>query len=118
MKIAVLCKSPLLQNSLELFLSGYLSSLKQCDAVISDFEIQTEKPIVSVGYENCDIYKPFTRAQLFMTLEQRFEHKTYEQENVSQEKIEISIIQSEIERLTDKYKNDILQLIKKHYEGQ
>lgn len=126
MKIAIVCKSPLLQKSLELFLSNYLSSTKRCDAIVSDFDIQTDKPVISVGYENCDIGKPFTRAQLFKVLEDRFEHNTYEQEDVScatvvqnnSQEIDLSIIQREIEELTDRYKNDLLRLIKKHYENR
>ena len=122
MKIAILCKSPLLQKSLELFLSNYLSSVKKCDAVISDFEVETDKPVLSVGYENCDIDKPFTKTQLFMTLEKRFDRNIYEQEDMPEKiadehksDIDLSIIENELEELTDKYKSDILQLIKKYY---
>ena len=39
MKVAIQCESALLQRSLELFLEGHLSSLKQCDIVIRDTKI-------------------------------------------------------------------------------
>ena len=42
MKIAVECKSPLLQKSLELFLEQYLSSVKQCDIVVRDKECMND----------------------------------------------------------------------------
>ena len=42
MKVAVECKSPLMQKSLEMFLQNHLSTLKQCDIVIRD-EHEAEK---------------------------------------------------------------------------
>ena len=36
MKIAIVCESELLQKSLEIYLKEYLSSLSDCDFVISD----------------------------------------------------------------------------------
>ena len=43
LKIAVECKSPLLQKSLEVFLSKHLSTVKQCDILIKDEKVPNNK---------------------------------------------------------------------------
>ena len=65
-KVAVQCDSPLLQRSLELFLEGQLSSIRQCDILIRDKDIRDDnRPTFVIGAtESADLIKPFSKAQL------------------------------------------------------
>ena len=74
MKVAVECKSPLLQKSLELFLSKYLSSIKQCDIVVRDEECLDDKRCFYISSdENSDLTKPFSKSQLILALQNRYQ---------------------------------------------
>ncbi|SQB98993.1 hypothetical protein [Helicobacter fennelliae] len=65
MKIAIVCESELLQKSLEIYLKEYLSSLSDCDFVISDYNASDLKPLCLVGNgQNAHIKKPFTQLSL------------------------------------------------------
>ncbi|MDQ7059640.1 MAG: hypothetical protein Q9M43_00305 [Sulfurimonas sp.] len=58
MKIAVECKSPLLQKSLEMFLVKYLSSRKLCDILIRDTQCLNEERCFYIsGTEDADLKK-------------------------------------------------------------
>ena len=61
MKIAVECKSPLLQKSLELFLDRYLTTSSRCDIIVSDVECLNDKRCFYIGTgEKVDLLKPFS----------------------------------------------------------
>jgi len=83
MKIAVQCNSPLLQKSLEIFLEKYLCSVNRCDVVIRDEECLNEERCFYIGNnESADLKKPFSKAQLILALERRYdEHHIQRDEN-------------------------------------
>jgi len=100
MKIAILCDSLLLKNSLEIFLKDYISSYKNCDIVISDKKIDTDKLLAIISSSSdADIKKPFSKSSLLIDLK-----KIYKKENNKT---------SQIEKLDNK--KDI-GLIKEFYE--
>ena len=69
MKIALKCNSPLLQKSLEIFLKEYKADIKECDFVVSDYDMQVGKPIFLVSHsENANQKIPFTRDMLHSSL--------------------------------------------------
>ena len=73
MKVAVECKSPLMQKSLEMFLQNHLSTLKQCDIVIRDIKcLNDERCFYISSDDNADLIKPFSKAQLILALEARY----------------------------------------------
>ncbi|QFR48625.1 hypothetical protein FJR48_02335 [Sulfurimonas lithotrophica] len=122
MRVAVECKSPLLQKSLETFLKKYLSSNKQCDILIRDEECLGDERCFFIGTKNgADLLKPFSKSQLILALENRYKtlDKT-EQEPVEEFEVEESmnfeILQKRIEFLTKKYQEDIINSIKAFYE--
>ncbi len=122
MKIAVVCKSPLLQKGLELFLQNHLSIMKHCDLVVCDVKIDTDTACLYISQEDADLKKPFTKAELFLAIEQKLNEATncdtYE-DNVlkpSEQKVNFSILQERIEQLTLEYQNNILKVIKLFYE--
>jgi hypothetical protein len=125
LKIAIQCDSPLLQRSLELFLDGYLSSLRQCDILIRDKEIQDDEHttfVIGVN-ESSDLIKPFSKAQLLHSLNQKFDFQKQLpiplQElslPASEEGVSFEILERHIDKLTREYQGNILKAIRAFYE--
>ncbi len=126
MKVAVECQSPLLQKSLELFLVNYLSSLKQCDIVVRDIECLNDERCFYVSNKpNADLIKPFSKSQLILALESRFEELKSDEVEPEVEKLEsqssaepmdFEILEKRIEFLTKEYQDNILRAVKAFYE--
>lgn len=125
MKVAIQCDSPLLQRSLELFLEGNLSSLRQCDLLIRDKNIHDDQyPTFVIGSdESSDLIKPFSKAQLLHALNQKIESKhdvslpsIEESVSSSDEKISFEILERHIDKLTREYQSNILKAIRAFYE--
>ncbi|MEA3374202.1 MAG: hypothetical protein U9Q62_11015 [Campylobacterota bacterium] len=128
MKVAVQCESPLLQRSLELFLAAHLSSLKHCDVVIRDRQINDGYKSLYVGTSpDADLVKPFSRSQLMLLLDQMSEDEEAVQEiqeiteeiGVSEksDEMDFSILEKRIEKLTQEYQANILKAVRTFYEG-
>jgi hypothetical protein len=121
MKIAVECKSPLLQKSLELFLSSHLSSLKQCDIVVRDFKaLNDEKTFYISKDSDSDLVKPFSKSALILALENRYKNASVKTEGIVEafdgEIADFSILEKRIDLLTQEYKENILKAVKAFYE--
>ncbi len=130
MKVAVECRSPLLQKSLELFLSEYLSASKKCDIIVSDEECLGNSRCFYIGSDaNADLVKPFSKSQLILALEKRYkelygddekaENKAVKEECFKEnDSMDFSILEKRIEFLTQEYQANILQAVKVFYEKQ
>ncbi len=125
MKVAVQCESALLQRSLELFLQGNLSSLKQCDLVIRDKKIMDSYHTLYIANgEESDIKKPFSRSQLYLTLENFYKKisgiqsiQAFEDEGAAETPTkDFRLLEERIEQLTQEYKNSIMHVVKAFYE--
>jgi hypothetical protein len=126
MKIAVECQSPLLQKSLELFLSKYLCSVKKCDIVVRDSECYGDKRCFYISAdENADLIKPFSKSQLILALQKRYKelHGNQEIKILSEivmydeeEPMDFSILEKRIEALTYEYQQNILRTVRAFYE--
>ena len=123
MKIAVECQSPLLQKSLELFLANYLSSLKQCDIVVRDIECLNDERCFYVSNKpNADLVKPFSKSQLVLALEKRYEELKKDEPEIEEsieldnEPMDFEILEKRIEFLTKEYQENILRAVKAFYE--
>jgi len=126
LRVAVECKSPLLQKSLEIFLQKHLASSKHCDIVIRDVKMPSdEKSFYIAASSDADLIKPFSKAQLILALQKRYEtiyngekrgslnlYKEYEEE----EGLDFSILQKSIEALTKEYQENILRAVRAFYE--
>ncbi|MBN2815513.1 MAG: hypothetical protein JXQ67_02435 [Campylobacterales bacterium] len=132
MKIAVECQSPLLQKSLEIFLSKYLSSAKKCDLLIRDTKCLEDKRCFYIASnEGADLLKPFSKSQLILALEKRYKElykdtkvavkerneSWSEEEGFREESLDFSILEKRIDTLTQEYKENILRAIKAFYEN-
>ena len=92
MKVKIDCDSPLLQKSLEYFLKNYLD---ENGIIISD---NPQKGDIVIGK---DITKPFTKNTLLLQLEKILKpRKNFEEE---------------LDKLLEKFKNDLKNLIKDYY---
>ena len=125
MKIAVECKSPLMQKSLELFLDNHLSSLKHCDIVLKDVKSDDDRIFFISSNSESDLIKPFSKSQLILALEKRYEsiYKDPKQTlNIQKKKsnknvdLDFNILEKRINTLTLEYQNNILKVIKAFYE--
>lgn len=122
MKVWVECKSPLLQKSLELFLEKYLSSSKRCDIIIRDEECLNDERCFYIGNdEKADLMKPFSKSQLILALEAKYDKKANSNINESElednnEVMDFDILQKRIEFLTQEYQQNILRAVKAFYE--
>lgn len=121
MKIAVECKSPLLQKSLEIFLSSHLSSLKHCDIVVRDFKALNDERTFYIGKDKeSDLIKPFSKSALILALEKRYEsiNPKLEQndESIISDPDNFEILEKRIDILTQEYKENILKAVRAFYE--
>lgn len=123
MKIAVECKSPLLQKSLELFLSPFLTSLKQCDIVVRDEECLNDVRCFYISNDKrADLLKPFSKSQLILSLENRY--KSMVGDDLIEDEVEVTqddplnfdILEKRIDFLTREYKENILKAVRAFYE--
>ena len=123
MKISVKCKSPLLQKSLEMFLSRYITSTKNCDIVVSDEEcLNDERCFYISSSEKSDLVKPFSKSQLILALENRYQTLyqslpiTTVDEALEDEPLNFDILEKRIEYLTTEYQANILKAVRAFYE--
>lgn len=123
MKIAIECRSPLLQKSLELFLARYLSSKKHCDIIVSDEPcLDDTRCFYIASNEDADLKKPFSKSQLILALEKRYKRTSLltnvkeELSEPSEESINFEILEKRIESLTQEYQRNILNTIRAFYE--
>jgi predicted patatin/cPLA2 family phospholipase len=126
MKVAVECKSPLMQKSLEMFLQKHLCSLKQCDIVIRDSKcLNDDRCFYISSDEDADLTKPFSKSQLILALEKRYKSMNKEISHIQEQKediyreyasLDFSILEKRIDSLTKEYKQNILQAVRAFYE--
>jgi len=126
MKIAVECKSPLMQKSLEMFLQNHLSSLKQCDIVLRDIKcLNDERCFFISSNDDADLIKPFSKSQLILALEARYKSMKKDRLVVENEKkqvhseyapLDFNILEKRIESLTQEYQSNILKAVRAFYE--
>jgi hypothetical protein len=128
LRVAVECKSPLLQKSLELFLGKHLSSIKNCDIVLKDVKcLEDERCFYISGNKDSDLVKPFSKSQLILALEKRYKNMNkgnlystikqhVEDEFMDDEEPDFDILQKRIELLTKEYQENILIAVRAFYE--
>jgi len=127
LKVAIECNSPLLQRSLELFLTNKVTTFKQCDIVVSDKKQEFDKPLLYISSkEDADLIKPFSKTQLILALENLIKSKedvkvineivAEADKDTLNEPMNFDVLQKRIENLTDEYQKNILKVVKAFYE--
>lgn len=115
MKIFTQCECLLLSESLRLFLDSFYTSKKDCDFIISDKKIDSDKPVFVIDEKSPHLKIPFTKESLISTLEE-FYSAIQIQNNSALFKASNSSFEQNLSNLVDKFKADLLNLIKNEYE--
>ena len=132
MRVAIECRSPLLQKSLENFLEGHLCSIRSCDVVLSDESLLGRDNALRIGSDSkADIIKPFSKSQLLLRLEHFYKVKEEATTAMSiadeldiLDSIEVNIpsavnhdsrsLEEKIEQLTSSYVQGVMSLVREY----
>jgi len=107
MRIMIDCRSLLLQKALENFLASKEIVKNDADIIITDKEIENDKSFI-IGK---DIQKPFSKTQLLLAIEKKFDTNQLE----DKEKLDFSLLEKRIAKLTRDYERNIIETIKAFY---
>ena len=125
MKIALACRSILLDRALALFLKPYIAPLKQCDFVIADTKVALDHPVFLIGNDAAHLSTPFSKKALFEALEEFYAcilgPKTLSEKGTEAAMLiasakDFSLLETKIEALTEQFRQELIQTIKSHYE--
>lgn len=121
MKIAIECKSVLMQKTMEMFLKNHLSSSKHSDIIIRDEKCLNDDRCFYVSSDkDADLIKPFSKSQLILALESRYKtlkkDSTSEDVEIIEESLDIDILEKRIKFLTQEYQDNILKAVRAFYE--
>lgn len=120
MKIAIECRSVLLQKSLEMFLANHLSSSKQSELVIRDTKVGNDPRNFYISSDSdADLIKPFSRSQLILALENRLKKSSVQDSHAKESEhvpMNFEILEKRIELLTKEYQENILKAVRAFYE--
>jgi hypothetical protein len=110
MKISFDCECILLQESLKIFLKDFISSRKDCDFIISDRTIVSQKPIFLITKNSGHLQIPFTRETLLSTLEEFYSAMQISLSN--RENTSNSSFERDLDALLKNFKNDLIVLFR------
>ncbi len=117
MKISIICDSLLLKNSLEIFLKEYITSYKNCNLLISDKKIDTEKLLVVVNSSNeADIKIPFSKSSLLIDLKNIFNKNNSENKPEKESIKSIWRLERKIDKLTLEFRENLIKTLREFYE--
>jgi len=110
MKIALICNSLLLSESLKIFLRPYLVSLKTAHFIISDQKLDINKPVFIISNDkDAHLKKPFVMSSLMSALD------SFYKENLIMDRYEYQddkVLQYEIEVIVREFTSKLYTLIK------
>lgn len=110
MKVALVCDSPLLQKSLEIYLKECVSSYEACDFVISDRKVKSQKPVLFIGKrEDATLKVPFSKEEVLSKTQQFYMRHLGEQEE------EQEALERELAKLNKKHKEKIERIIREFH---
>ncbi len=117
MKISVSCDSLLLKNSLEIFLKDHIVVYKNCDLVISDKDINTDKCLVVINSsEKADITVPFSKTSLLSDLKKIYNNR-YKDHQINQDNSKkFKKLEKKFDKITMQYKEEIMQILREFCE--
>ncbi len=117
MKISILCDSLLLKNSLEIFLKDYIVVYKNCDLVISDRNIDTDKYLAIVNSsEKADITVPFSKTSLLSDLKKIYNNRYKDHQANQDNDKKFKKLEKKLDKITMQYKEEIMQILREFCE--
>ncbi|CAD7287018.1 ornithine carbamoyltransferase [Campylobacter suis] len=106
MKISFECECIMLQKSLLLFCKEFISPHKECDFVVSDTQVSSQKPVFLIGSH---INLPFSKQNLLNALEEFYSAIQIKQPNFQ---IKGENFEAKLDVLLANFKNDLIALVK------
>ncbi|MFC2491835.1 MAG: hypothetical protein ACFNUJ_04100 [Campylobacter curvus] len=111
MKISFECECILLQKTLLLFCKNEAAHHKDCDFVVSDRHINTQKPLFLISDDSPYLSVPFSKQTLLNTLEEFYSAIQIKQSNFDDAKSEVSL-EGRIGELVDSFKKELIELLR------
>ncbi|WP_457595150.1 hypothetical protein [Hydrogenimonas sp.] len=116
MKIALSCRSILLEKSLRKFLDTHLVPDHEAELIVADHPVQTDKPVLRIGADHeADLNKPFSRSRLMIKLEEKLQAGRTK-EAITHFAIEEESLDEKIARAAQRFAEELTEIIKEHYE--
>lgn len=104
MKISLECKDLIIEKALELFLKEHLIMKKDCDFIISDEKISTQKPLFIIAKNSPFLSVPFSKEALMNSLNE-FDSalKTTAQKLADERR---RVLEARIDEIANEFKRD------------
>lgn len=104
MKISLECKDLIIERALELFLKEHLVMKKDCDFIISDEKISTQKPLFIIAKNSPFLSIPFSKEALMNSLNE-FDSalKTTAQKLADERR---RVLEARIDEIANEFKRD------------
>ncbi|EAI0691234.1 ornithine carbamoyltransferase [Campylobacter coli] len=104
MKISLECKDLIIEKALELFLKEHLVMKKDCDFIISDEKISTQKPLFIIAKNSPFLSVPFSKEALINSLNE-FDSalKTTAQKLADERR---RVLEARIDEIANEFKRD------------
>ncbi|EAJ9149089.1 ornithine carbamoyltransferase [Campylobacter coli] len=104
MKISLECKDLIIEKALELFLKEHLVMKKDCDFIISDEKISTQKPLFIIAKNSPFLSVPFSKEVLMNSLNE-FDSalKTTAQKLADERR---RVLEARIDEIANEFKRD------------
>ncbi|WP_457592801.1 hypothetical protein [Hydrogenimonas sp.] len=116
MKLALSCRSVLLEKSLRKFLKSYLVPDHEAELIISDHPLQSPKPVLRIGADQeADLNKPFSRSRLMIKIEEKLKADRT-QEALKHFTIEEETLEERVENAALRFAREVAEIFKEHYE--
>ncbi len=116
MKIALSCRSILLEKSLRKFLEDHLVPEHEAELIVTDHPLRIEKPVLRIGNDSeADLGKPFSRSRLMIKIEEKLQADRTK-EALRHFVIEEESLEEQIERAVHDFAQKLIKIFKEHYE--
>lgn len=113
MRVCIDCECLLLAESLRLFLGSKATARKDCDFIVSDRATKSSKPVFVIGENSPYLRVPFSKETLLNTLGEFYSAMQITGKIQSSE---LTSLEKRIGDLVDKFKFDLIKIIKDEYE--
>lgn len=113
MRVCIDCECLLLAESLRLFLGSSVTTRKDCDFIVSDRPSKGNKPVFVIEDNSPYLRVPFNKETLLNTLGEFYSAM---QIGGKIQPSELTSLERRIGDLVDKFKSDIIKIIKDEYE--
>ena len=115
MKVALVCESPLLKKSLEIYLKECVSSYEACDFVITDRVVKSKKPVLFIGKQkDATMRVPFSKEEALSKTQQFYQRHLGDKEIETDQEV----LDKVLAKLNKKHKDKIEKILREfHAKG-